>query len=1029
MKSAILLFLLCLLTFLCTSVRAQCPTGPVVLTTDAEVTDFFNEYPNCTNIQHDLRLEGSISNLAPFSDITDIAGDLIVIALSVDNLDGLAAIKNVSGNVFLQQMPLDNQLATVPLSWRTIGDGLFLEDLDLLKRLDALESLESVGRLALADNDFLVNLDGIAQVDIQAALLIANNAQLSECANNSICQAIDLNEVIISNNTGSCAGYFQLQAECLGNPTCPPGLVELTSNQEINDFEAAYPNCINLPGDLLVNNAATNLIPDGMLTVAGNVTVRGVIGLTDIDRFSLTGVGGDLLFETMSLGPDLANGIIPLQTVGGSLSLAGLGSLETVDALQNVTSLGGLFLGDLPAIVDIDGLTDVPVTDLLGIFNLDQFNGLGILDPLDLDGQTLTTLSIRDCAQLEELSALQGFTVTDDLRIQGNPNLEECNVDPVCTAIAADISIIQISNNATGCSSVAEVKTQCFPDLVALMAFYAATDGPNWTVNTGWADAAAGTNCTPCDGTWQGVTCLNGRVRALALRDNNLTGSIDIPELSLFTELSLLNLGFNNLSGGIPEQLFELPEISSVILGFNNFTGGIPDNVVEANGLGVLSLSGNENLGGTLPAGITNLTDLILLELANCGLTGTLPNATIGNMTELTTFIVSQNQLTGQLGGNFGLLTNLNILNVSQNQLSGPLPGIFDLFPNLRTLDLGGNEFIGPLSSSIYGAQNLDLLSVANNNLDGTISPEVRNLTNLRALSLTNNNFTGTAPRLDQSPLLTSYRIDLNQFSGPLADDLLSSTSLGTFTVSNNNLNGPLPEFLASSSQGLQNVSFRNNDFSGCYPLSYAALCGLSVSFTGNDQLPLGGSATGFDVNFCQNDDPCSASLPVVWQSFTAEPLGKQVRLEWRTASEENNAEFVVERLEGGTNWHSLGVMVATNLSEGDTYGFIDENPVAGDNYYRIRQVDVEGSFSISEVRLVTFGAVSTLAWPNPAGESLTIYSVEPDLGTLYDLGGRQVLQFEHLGGGAQVQRLGLKSGVYLLRMLGSTKVQRLIVR
>lgn len=1030
MNFARLLFLLCLITFLCTSGRAQCPVGLVVLSSDIEVADFFNQFPTCTDFLDDLRLEAGVTDLAPFSRVQSIDGDLLVFSLPIDNIDGLAAIKTVAGDLHLKGMSLDDQLATVPLALQSVGNGLILEDLDQLKLLDALESLQSVGRLAIISNDVLTNIDGIQEITIQNALLITGNTLLSDCANEAICQALDLDpaNLFISANTGNCANYFEVQAACLGNPDCPPGLVELSSNQEIDDFEDAYPNCINLPGDLLLNGTARNLTPNGMQTVAGNVTVRGVGGLVDIDRFSLTSVGGDLLFETLSVGPDLANGILPLQTVGGNLSFAGLGSLETVDAFQNVTSLGGLFPGDLIALQDIDGLSGVPVTDLLAIFNLDQFSSLDFLDPLDLDGQTLTTLSIQNNAQLEELSALEGFTVTNDLRIQNNPSLEQCNVGPVCGAIAADISIIQISNNNTGCSSVAEVKTQCFPELTALMAFYTATNGPNWTNNSGWAAAAAGNNCTPCDGTWLGVSCENERVRALSLQDNNLTGGIDIPALSDLQRLSIINLGVNNLTGNIPDQLFDLPNLRILDLEGNDFTGGIPTSIMNATGLRILELNDNENLGGTIPSVITNLVDLVRLDLHNCGLTGVLPNATIGNLTLLSSFNVSLNQLTGQFGGDFGLLTSLQVVIINGNQFSGLLPGIFDLLPNLRVLQVGDNEFTGPLPVSIFQATGLDFLSVAGNNLSGIIGTDINNLTSLRVLDLFDNDFTGAAPRLDQSPTLDYYRISENQFSGPLADDLLSSTFLSYFSVANNQLTGELPEFLVNSSTILTGGQFGNNDFSGCYPASYAALCGVNLTFDGNDQLPLGGDANGFNVEFCQNNEPCAGALPVTWAHFTAEVMEKEVLLSWSVSYQENNAEFVVERL-NREEWAALGSIETAPRSGIDTYEFTDETPIVGDNFYRIRQVDVDGQFSFSEVRQVTFDHKAILAWPNPVGKFLTVYAAHPDVVEVYDMNGRKVFQFNHLGGGARVQKMDLRSGVYLLRIKGSNEVQRLIVR
>ena len=75
----------------------------------------------------------------------------------------------------------------------------------------------------------------------------------------------------------------------------------------------------------------------------------------------------------------------------------------------------------------------------------------------------------------------------------------------------------------------------CHPDLAVLVTLYNATDGANWTANTGWVDGAAGTNCVPCD--WYGVIC-----------DNN-------------DRVTKLHLGFNNLVGTIPSTISDLTNL------------------------------------------------------------------------------------------------------------------------------------------------------------------------------------------------------------------------------------------------------------------------------------------------------------------------------------------------------------------------------------------------------------------------------------------------------------------------------------
>ncbi len=99
----------------------------------------------------------------------------------------------------------------------------------------------------------------------------------------------------------------------------------------------------------------------------------------------------------------------------------------------------------------------------------------------------------------------------------------------------------------TSCSEVSEIPTL---ECEALVALYNATDGPNWTNNSGWLETD-----TPCS--WHGVTCGAGYVKRLRLRNNALSGSIPA-ELGNLSNLTALELDHNELSGPLPQNLTNL---------------------------------------------------------------------------------------------------------------------------------------------------------------------------------------------------------------------------------------------------------------------------------------------------------------------------------------------------------------------------------------------------------------------------------------------------------------------------------------
>ena len=123
------------------------------------------------------------------------------------------------------------------------------------------------------------------------------------------------------------------------------------------------------------------------------------------------------------------------------------------------------------------------------------------------------------------------------------------------------------------------------------------------------------------------------------------------------------------------------------------------------------------------------------------------------------------------------------------------------------------------------------------------------------------------------------------------------------------------------------------------------------------------------------------APLPVELARFEAtRPAGQpRVLLSWATASEKNNAGFEVQRLdEGQTSFRRVGFVAGRGTGSAATeYTFPDANDFRGLSYYRLRQLDHDGTESFSPVRVVaglTGGAPFSLAaYPNPVASQATL--------------------------------------------------------
>ena len=119
-----------------------------------------------------------------------------------------------------------------------------------------------------------------------------------------------------------------------------------------------------------------------------------------------------------------------------------------------------------------------------------------------------------------------------------------------------------------------------------------------------------------------------------------------------------------------------------------------------------------------------------------------------------------------------------------------------------------------------------------------------------------------------------------------------------------------------------------------------------------------------------------SGPVPVSLLSFRGNKINRGVLLEWKTAWEKHNAYFMVERSANGTDFLPVASMAgAGNSNTTSTYSYVDNNPEAGFNYYRLRQVDQDGKSAYSSVILIRFesGNEELLVYPNPVHDKLIL--------------------------------------------------------
>jgi hypothetical protein len=163
-----------------------------------------------------------------------------------------------------------------------------------------------------------------------------------------------------------------------------------------------------------------------------------------------------------------------------------------------------------------------------------------------------------------------------------------------------------------------------------------------------------------------------------------------------------------------------------------------------------------------------------------------------------------------------------------------------------------------------------------------------------------------------------------------------------------------------------------------------------------------------------------SAPLPVELKSFTATASAAGTLLKWVTATEKNNAAFEVQRGATAEQFETIGRVSGQGSSSREhRYEWVDAQPLAGVSYYRLRQLDYDGTETFSPVAVVggKEGFANAAIFPNPATNFVTLPA---SFGTvryrvLNNLG-QELLKGE-AAGGKQMDVQSLRVGTYFLEV------------
>ncbi|KAM3337204.1 hypothetical protein P3S68_031529 [Capsicum galapagoense] len=245
----------------------------------------------------------------------------------------------------------------------------------------------------------------------------------------------------------------------------------------------------------------------------------------------------------------------------------------------------------------------------------------------------------------------------------------------------------------------------------------------------------------------------------LDIPSNHFTGNVDVSFISDLKKLWFLDLSFNNISltnerkikSTLPESLGHLRLAACEVneLNFLRSAGQLEQLDLSYNKL--YFLISNNNLSGEIPSSVCNLTSLIVLDLARNSLKGAIPQC-LGNMSD-----------------------QLEVLDAQHNSLSGNLLTTFSFGSALKSFNLHDNKLEGKIPRSLANCSKLEVLDLGKNHLDDTFPMWLGTLANLQVLSLRSNKLQGPVRTSSSSTLFPQLRmVDLssNAFTAELPTSL-----------------------------------------------------------------------------------------------------------------------------------------------------------------------------------------------------------------------------------------------------------------
>ncbi|XP_074284273.1 receptor-like protein EIX2 [Silene latifolia] len=376
----------------------------------------------------------------------------------------------------------------------------------------------------------------------------------------------------------------------------------------------------------------------------------------------------------------------------------------------------------------------------------------------------------------------------------------------------------------------------------------------------------------------QSLNIAFNRMEGTVLSESHFVNLSSLIVLDMIDTMLTLNLS----SDWVPP--FQLQYLGADTCKIN---GEIPPWLQTQKNLSELLLT-NANISGLMPSWFHTMQQLDFVLLSNNKLCGPI----IFPINFIAIYL-SNNSLSGEFlsnGSKSEVYRSANFIDLTNNFISGPLlEGLGQIMPNLTTLILSNNQISGQIPNSLCQLELLNSLDINNNSLSGEIPNCLANLSSLSFVRLSYNKLKGHIPCFNNSGSYQNgvgvefyLHLNDNMLIGEMPSCLRSLTNLKVLDIGGNNLSGKMLKwFSAEKLKELQILRLRGNKFSGTIPRHICSLPHLQIVDLGHNHFtgsipPCLSNLTAMTLNLSQAshfNDAISEVIQGIERAYTSTQL------------------------------------------------------------------------------------------------------------------------------------------------------------